>query len=314
MSQQKFGNDFVMYAGELPATLRNIQKFFVDNETNYGYGHTTRNELIKDLDTGIIYDNRKTKGLFIDGSYRDTLSRHYAVIPDQRIEGLIQPLLNDGRIQLDLKEKSKNGLATQWTYKTDETFRIKHSGGNGENDDIFTKRFTVRNSVNGGIALSILADVYRQICSNGLMGWGAEHQIRIFHIGNIEDKVAKFRDYIDDALERSERAAAILQQATLINVNEETMQFIVDKSNISKNWLPDWLSLDESKYKVQHIAGGSHTLYETANDITWKLSRSNPQHREHGRVKGTLSFLQRSTFERGLSKALTEVVEKKRSA
>lgn len=293
----------------MPKNLTNIQKFFGESVTECGYGWSTRPEVIRDLDSGIVYDNRRTKGLFRHGFYRDTISRYYGVIPDEKVETLIQPLIEDGHLTLmpDGKKTTDNEMRTEWRYAANKTFTVQTKGVSDE----FRTGVVVRNSVNGGWALSMMVDTYRMICTNGLMGWGPESVLRAIHYGPIDEKISYIRENVGKILEASNNAWMALQGITEIDATVELMQYLVDKTNISKNWLPDWLSIDESKYKVLGLRGGSHTMYEAVNDITYKLTRSDVKHREHKEVEGSLTFTTRGEFERNLSKAVVLIAEAK---
>jgi Domain of unknown function (DUF932) len=295
---------------EIPNDLRRIEKLESTEIVDCGFGHTTRDEWIRDLDSGKIYDPREAKRLYIDEFYRATTSRYYTVIPDQRIEIVLKPFFDDGTFKTMTKEKTKNGLGTCWRLRSDRFFTIKQPTGGSHDvkDDIYQVGVIIRNSVNGGIALGGNVDTYRQICSNGLMGWRNEMSLRLFHYGAVQEKIQQFRTFVGKAAEFVDYIEQTLQAATQIEAKKELMQFIVTDTGITKDWLPDWLFTDDKqKYRVTGLRG-VHTLYEAVNDITWKLTRSRRDHPEHHLVERELGFMQRNMFERNLGRSVEAVI------
>jgi hypothetical protein len=303
---EKLGVGFFDYSTEMPDNLTNINYVLSDNPVEYGFGHTTRNIFVKDNNTEKIYDPRRLKALFIDGQYKDHVSRHYTVIPDQKIEMLMEPLTHEHNLKPLTKEKTSNGLGTCWRMVSDKTFQIKRTENK---DDIYNVGVMVRNSVNGGIALGMNVDTYRQVCSNGMMGWRPELAIRIAHYGNVDMKLKEFSRRFDQALALYEQIEDTLQKTVEIPVTNELAQFFVTESTLPRNWLPDWIHTDE-KYRVTGLGGGgNHMLYEAINDVTWKLTRSRKDHPEHRLVNGELGFLQRTGFEKSLGRTVEMVVK-----
>jgi hypothetical protein len=303
------------YNGWYPPGLSNVRYLYdtrPKTESNCGYGYITRNLLLQNLDDGKIYDPHEHKGIFRDGKliHKPLVSRSYAVIPDESIEETMFPLV-EGRFKLKKKVKESNETKTFWELESLNPSTQRRIKGSSTPNDIYDVRLVVRNSINGGMSAGIDLDTYRQVCSNGMLGWGKEFSTRIFHYGDQQKRLRALEESFTSVMEQSEIFLDYIEQTVGIKSTKENMQYLVDRSGISKNWLPDWLSIDESKYKVLNLQGGEHTIYETMNDITYKLTRSDVNHPQHFQVKGHLGYLKQRDFEKGLSAAVIEIVKAK---
>lgn len=312
--QTELSNEFVRSSGgvELPRNLQDVHfSFDNDHVTDCRFGYSTKPLLLLDNIGGQIFDPRELKGLFYDDNYLGLVSRHYAVIPHEVVEEYQQPLIDKGFLTLIEKYPSKDGLAMTWNFETPNSFTVD---GSPVKDDKFRVQVVYRNSVNGGIALSATVRTFREVCTNGLMGWGIDFQSKLAHYGDVKEKLLVFKRATEHVSTYGERMEELLEKTIRIKVAEEHLQYILDKTNLALNYIPDWIHVEDTKTgaKVLGVAKDRKdktTLYDTVNDFTWLLSRAEKSHPEHNKVKGELSFAGITTREQALTRAVAKIVK-----
>lgn len=316
--QEQLGNEFIKSSGgvEMPSNIQELAYYYSDqpeDQKEIGYGYMTKNELAKNLYTNDIYDPRELKGVFKDGMFKSRVSRHYAVIPDEAVEELQQPLIDSGELKFIQKFHNHGGLSTTWEFETPKTFQVTKSA---DKDDVFGVRVIFRNSINSSTALSASLRTLRLLCTNGLTGWGMDFQNKIAHYGKIEEKLAVFRANVNKVTEMTERAMALYERTTEIATSKEIVKYIVNKiPYLSKQYIPTWINVEEGKRGVKFLgineSKAPKTLYEVTNDFTYILSRAIKTHPEHNKINGELSFLSVTGKEQALTKAVQRIVVNK---
>jgi Domain of unknown function (DUF932) len=308
---EELSDEFASYSGtQVPRNLRpeDISYFYHTRAEDCEYGFTTRDLLLKDTATGNIYDPRETKGVFEQDNLRCDVTRHYALVPDQKVEAFIQPVIDSGDLKFLEKYRSKNGLATTWKYETQKEFKVKRKSSP---DDIYGVQIVLRNSINGGVALSAAVRTLRQLCTNGLTAWGTDLSSKIAHYGdNMNEKLRGFRGKIYEVVHTADKAIALLERTDSIEALQVHIQYIIDKVNIHEELLPDYIQLEPKKRKIAALGsdGKQKSLYDITNDFTWKLSRADRKHPEHYKVNKELSFLGITQREQSLTKAVQKIV------
>jgi Domain of unknown function (DUF932) len=308
---QELDDEFVSYSGnQIPSKLKDISfEFDEKSKKDLGFGHSTMNLLLLDNTKHEVYDPRELKGIFIDGYYKTLATRHYAVVPDPLLESYIQPIIDSGDIKYLDKTYSSNGLVTSWKYEVKKDFVVKKE--NKQKDDRYGVQVVFRNSLNGGVALSAAVRTLRLVCGNGLMMWGTEFSHKIAHYGDdLTEKLADFKSRFHKVISTTDKAIALLERTTEIHASQAHMQYLLSKVNVTEHYIPDYIKLEKNKRKIAVVGkeGKDKTLYEVLNDFTWKISRADPKHPEHNKVKGELSFLGMTVREQQLNRAVHKIV------
>ncbi len=322
MTQQTELNDeFVRSSGgaKLPSTMKEPAYFYSDNPSDIedcGYGYKTRNELLKDLYTEKVFDPREQKGVFLQDNFQCRVSRHYFVMPDAALEEMYKPMIDSGELKLLRKKHQHGGLSTTWELESPNTFSIGKD--ERDKDDVYGIRLILKNSINGGVALSATLRTLRLVCTNGLTTWGMDFSARMAHYGDMDQKLQAFRSHMGRVSQLTEKFTTLMNRTKEIQIGGEMIQYIINKMPyMSKAWVPTWINFEESKKKESRalkVIGlnkekAPTNLYGAINDFTWLISRADKEHPEHNKVEGELSFLGVTMKEQGLTKAVQQIVK-----
>lgn len=276
-----------------------------------GYGWQTVPLNVRDLDTdttcGTDYKIASHYGNYYGLPHKD-----YTIVPDELVEERGVNILVSKGMELKSKTYSKNGKVTVWKLISEkETFSMPEVEGMDNKNDVYQTGVVIYNSIMGGYALRGNFYCLRQICVNGLTGWGKDFGASIFHRGPQEKKMSKF-DYVIEQINDFKNAMKQLFDSTVLyKVNKARMQYILDNAHIGTQLMPDWLEVNPKDYKITSMKPNAEnkTLYEAINDITYKLSRADPKHPEHSKIKGQINFLGITQREQNIVRSVKDIID-----
>jgi uncharacterized protein DUF932 len=241
-----------------------------DDTWNDAYGITSVPLLVRAAN-GTLYDDRRLKGIFVDGKYKRIVSRMYVVFPNEKVYELIKILAEQQGLEIRNTHESHGGDAKYWeVLDTDMQYSVT-------NNDQMLVGCVVRNSLGAGVALGADSFTYRLICSNGAIARGADlGSVAIKHLGTHEQMLDTFRDSITTMVSRSVQLLDVYRKATEIKMNlkiaEDFLKYVPERA------LPSCIEYEKKKGKVMSVnLSRRDTLWESFNDVTksaWHYNKS----------------------------------------
>lgn len=243
------------------------------------YGILTKN-LFAHSATGETYDDRRFKGIFIDGKYRNIVGRSYTLLPNQELEEYLRD--NAAKFNLDIKNRyfSNYGDAQYWELLSDEfDAHIDYKGV----DDVVKIGCVVHNSLGAGVSLGAYTYTWRVTCENGAVGRGRDLGFALRHLGGDPEKLMKaFQRGINKILEDSKELVAYYREAANLRMNKKIATEI-KRRNIPIKAFPECMTYDRKAKEVVLVR--EDDLWKVFNDVTervWHPERFDPNAKETG--------------------------------
>lgn len=224
------------------------------------YGITSVPLLVRSA-SGKLYDDKRLKGLFVDGKYKRIVSRKYVVFPNQEVDELIREIADEQHLTIGKTHDSHYGDAMYWEVLDGTSEYI-------EKGDEMNFGCVARNSLGAGVALGAECFTFRLVCSNGAIARGQDlGSVALRHMGTHEQMLEKFTSSISDVIEESHTLVQAYRKATQIRMSlliaEEFAKYIPERA------LPDSMEVIRKHGKIASVAlNRRDTLWETFNDIT----------------------------------------------
>jgi hypothetical protein len=224
------------------------------------YGITSVPLLVRSA-SGRLYDDKRLKGLFVDGKYKRIVSRKYVVFPNEEVDELIKEIAEQQHLTIGKTHESHYGDAMYWEILDSIPEYV-------EPNDQISLGCIVRNSLGAGVALGADIFTYRLICANGAIARGQDlGSVALRHMGTHDQMLDKFTLSISNVIEESHTLVQTYRKATQIRMNlliaEEFVKYIPERA------LPESIEVTRKDAKVVGIALRERdTLWETFNDIT----------------------------------------------
>lgn len=274
------------------------------------YGHITAPQVVKYSDGSFELRGKQKKIWIHNNEYKDTLSRMYALLPNEHIDHIRKQIdLKSIGLEFQSRHESHGGDTVHWTFVSKDKFSI-------ENNDDVQIGAVIRNGAGTNVSLGVDMYTFRLVCSNGAIAKGKNlGSFSMAHIGKIEIVAKKFEDQLRIALKHSENLIKYYRKATKIKVNNEIANTIYKKMLSSNTYLPEHWHIrkhkeirelrKDGKLKEANdlvtVGNDKITLWQTFNTITEK-------HRDGIRAKD-IRFSAVAKQQSNLHKALIEVVD-----
>lgn len=224
------------------------------------YGITAVPLLVKSVN-GEVYDDKRLKGVFINGEYKRIVGRNYTVLPNEEVEILLNEYIektNEG-LSIYKRYQSHHGDARYWVVSSPERLTV-------ESEDDVQLGCVVRNSIATYVALGADMWTFRLICENGAIAKGKDlGSIAIKHLGSHEDMMYAFGQGIETIIESTADLVKYYRQATKMTMNERIAQEWAKR--IPKRALPTAIDIDPKTEKVS-ITSSNVNLWQAFNEIT----------------------------------------------
>jgi hypothetical protein len=268
MEYEKYGSLEEVRRG-IPAVNLPFDFEHTDERWNDKYGITSVPLLVRSA-SGRLYDDKRLKGLFVDGKYKRIVSRKYVVFPNEEVDELIKEIAEQQHLTIGKTHDSHYGDAMYWEVLDS----VPEYVGAG---DEMSLGCIVRNSLGAGVALGADCFTFRLICSNGAIARGQDlGSVSLRHMGTHDQMLDKFTLSISNVIEESHTLVQAYKRATQIRMNlliaEEFVKYIPERA------LPDSIEVTRKNRNVIGVAlARRDTLWETFNDITkaaWHHRRS----------------------------------------
>lgn len=246
-------------AVDLPFDFKRTDRRWEDK-----YGITSVPLLVKS-DAGKIYDDRRLKGIFVNGRYKRIVSRKYTVFPNQEAEILVHKFAEEKGLEVTKTHTSHYGDAMYWQILDTKNAPEVIQKWLDETNDNVQVGCVVRNSLGCGVSLGADLFTYRLICSNGAIAKGRDlGSIAIRHIGKEQEMYEMFADGIEDIIHRTKQLTSMYRLATRMTVNRKMADEF--KRLIPRRALPRCMEIDEKTGKFQLVS--QETLWDAFNDVT----------------------------------------------
>lgn len=253
--------------------VRAIEMPFDFRRTDYTwndqYGITTVPLLVRSA-SGDLYDDKRWKGIFIDGKYYRIVSRAYTIFPNEETQELITEIAEKQNLTMGKSHFSHFGYAKYWEV-LDLNNRVKVEEG-----DELNLGFVARNSLGAGVALGAEAFTFRLVCSNGAIARGKDlGSVALRHVGNHDEMVERFTQNLHRVMRKSKELVAVYRKATKIKMNlviaKDFVKYVPERA------LPDSIEITRKKGKITDIMlTRRDTLWETFNDVTQAVWHNRP--------------------------------------
>lgn len=229
------------------------------------YGILTKN-LFAHSATGMTYDDRRFKGIFVDDKYRRIVSRFYTLFPNQELDAYLVD--NAAKLNLEIIKRywSNYGDAQYWELLSDEFDQhIEYKG----KDDVVKIGCMVRNSLGASVALGADTYTWRVTCENGAVGRGRDLGFALRHLGGDPDKLfVAFKKRIGQILENSKELVEYYRKAASLRMNKKIAQEI-KRLHIPVKVFPECMSYDYKNKAVVLLR--EDDLWKTFNDVTERV-------------------------------------------
>jgi Domain of unknown function (DUF932) len=233
------------------------------------YGITSVPLLVRAAN-GTLYDDKRLKGIFVNGLYKRIVSRKYVVFPNGEVHEIVVEICE--REGLTLKQPvqdSHYGDAMYWMV-LDESRETQVA-----KDDSLNLGCIVRNSLGAGVALGADLFTYRLVCSNGAIARGKDMgSVALRHMGTHDEMLLTFKDAINNVYTDSHDLVGAYRKATGIRMNlkiaKEFVKWIPERA------LPTSIEIERRKGKIVSTRlTRRDTLWEAFNEVTKGLWHHN---------------------------------------
>lgn len=224
------------------------------------YGITSVPLLVRSA-SGRLYDDKRLKGLFVDGKYKRIVSRKYVVVPNEEVDALIREIAEQQHLKIGKTHDSHYGDAMYWEVLDDKYEYVDPA-------DELNAGCIVRNSLGAGVALGADCFTFRLVCSNGAIARGQDlGSVALRHIGTHEQMIDRFASSVSDVITESHSLVKAYKKATQIRMNlliaEEFVKYVPERA------LPPTIEVTRKHGKIADVSlNRRDTLWETFNDIT----------------------------------------------
>lgn len=270
---------------DLPFDFKNARRFWEDK-----YGITEIPLLVKSAD-GTVYDDRRLKGIFVNGKYKRMVSRNYVVFPNEEVNELVQELAAKNNLEIQRVDVSHHGDAAYWQLLSKSMDKyIEYKGKN----DAIKVGCVIRNSVGAGVALGADLFTYRVFCSNGAVARGNDMGFSLKHVIAHDLMLEIFMDKIKKIIEQTGELIEYYQKAAQLRMNKRIAEEIAKR--IPQKSFPKCMTYDYKNKQV--ILTRQDDLWTAFNDVTQAVWHDDKSH-----------YLKKSGQEQALHRILVNAVD-----
>lgn len=244
-------------AVDMPFDYKRVDRSWEDK-----YGITSVPLLVRSI-SGQLYDDRRLKGLFVEGNYKRLVSRTYTVFPNQEVDEIIREIADKARLTIGKTvHQSHFGDAMYWQVLDLENKEFVQAG------DGLNAGCIVRNSLGAGVALGADAFTFRLVCENGAIARGKNlGSISLRHVGSHDEMLENFTDNIANVIDQARALVNVYRRAVKIRMNPKIARDFV--KYVPERALPDSISITRKKGRISAVTLRRHdSLWETFNSIT----------------------------------------------
>lgn len=264
------------------------------------YGIVTKNLFIR-TSNGELRDDRRFKGIFVDGKYRRVVSRYYTVFPNEEVAAFLAANAAEFGLEIRNTYKSHYGDAQYWELLSDEF--DEHIDYKGK-DDVVKIGCIVRNSLGANVSLGADTYTWRVFCENGAVGRGRDLGFALRHLGGDPEKLMNaFIKGIEKILIDSKELVEYYRKAASLRMNKKIASEISKRIPIRA--FPDCMTYDYKTHSPVLLQEAD--LWKSFNDVTEKVWH--PE-RFSNKPKNT-GFANKATIEIALHSILKNAVDGK---
>lgn len=267
-----------------------------DYTWNDKYGITTVPLLVK-AKSGELYDDKRLKGIFIDGNYRKIVSRLYVVYPNEEVDAFLKD--NAKRLNLEIRNtyESHYGDAKYWELlhsTMEENIEYK------KKNDVLRVGVMVRNSLGTYVSLGADLFTWRVVCENGMVTRGHDMGFALRHVGKNPQKLFDaFQQGIESVLNKTKVLIEYYKKAANVRMNKAIAEALAKRLPVKK--FPSCMTYDYKKHETVLLRNDD--MWKAFNDVTERLWHPERFHQKE------IGFLTTSAAERHLQMVLEKAVD-----
>jgi len=220
---------------------------------------------------GKQFDDRRWKGIFIDGKYRRIVPRYQLIFPNQELDSFLRD--NAAKFAVEVKQtyKSHYGDAMYWELLSDD---IKEQVEYADLGDVVRCGAVVRNSLGASVALGADLYTFRVWCENGAISRGNDMSFALKHVGKDYEKLFNtFKDSLEKIMLKTQDLIEYYHKFAKTRMNRRIAKEL-KRVHVPVKHFPDCMQYDYRTH--QPILLREDNLWKSFNEITesvWKSDK-----------------------------------------